>query len=95
MQKRIEDAIHRLDFKNDNQAFNKLNQLKAMSICADALINLAHRYAQLAEELAGKEEDVVRKKELLTIAEVCRQVPAHAPRNFRKPYRCTGLCISG
>jgi formate C-acetyltransferase len=84
LQKRIEDAIHRLDFKNDNQAFNKLNQLKAMSICADALINLAHRYAQLAEELAGKEEDVVRKKELLTIAEVCRQVPAHAPRNFRE-----------
>ena len=82
LQKRVEDAIRQLDFKNDHQAFSKRNQLKAMSICAGALINLSHRYTKLAEKLAEKEEDTVRKRELLAIAEVCRRVPAHTPRNF-------------
>lgn len=82
--KEIEQQIANLDYGKDSKAYQKLNQLKAMSICADAIILLAHRYANLAKEKAEQEQDDHRKKELLKIAQVCRQVPAHAPRNFQE-----------
>ncbi|HNR65000.1 MAG TPA: pyruvate formate lyase family protein, partial [Atribacterota bacterium] len=82
LKKKIEKNIDSLDFHNDSGAYQKLIQLRAMSICADAIVALANRYAQLAEKLAAREENLSRKKELHTISEVCRQVPAYAPRNF-------------
>ncbi len=80
----IEEQINHLDYKNDEQAYQKLNQLQAMSICCDAIIRLAERYAKLAEEKAKKEHNEQRKKELQDIARVCRQVPAYAPRDFHE-----------
>jgi len=82
LKEKIEKTIASLDFHQDKDAYQKLIQLKAMSICAEAIIALAHRYACLAEELSVKEKDVKRKEELLTISEVCRRVPAKAPGNF-------------
>ncbi len=80
----IKEEITRLDYLNDGQAYEKSNQLKAMAICAEAIISLAQRYARLAEEKAEREQDQKRKTELLKIAAVCWQVPAHAPRNFHE-----------
>ncbi|MDP7131976.1 MAG: pyruvate formate lyase family protein, partial [Planctomycetota bacterium] len=57
----------------------RLEQLKAMEICCDAIIQFANRHAERAEEIAQTEADTQRKTELLAIAEVCRHVPAHAP----------------
>ncbi len=82
LKNKIETAIKELDFHNDRDAYARLVQLKAMSICADAIIKLAYRYAELADKLALQEKDIHRKKELNTISEICRRVPAHAPRNF-------------
>ena len=82
LKEKIEKVTANLDFHNDREAYHKLIQLKAMSICADAIIALAHRYGKLAEELAAQEEDAFRKRELEAISEICYQVPAHAPRNF-------------
>ncbi len=82
LKEKIEKVIANLDFHNDREAYQKLVQLKAMSICADAIITLAHRYGKMAEELAAKEKDTFRKRELEIISEICYQVPAHAPRNF-------------
>lgn len=82
LQERIKNSIANLDYQNDSQALQKLTQLQAMSICAEAIISLANRYAQLAEELIKTEEDANRKEELITIAEVCRRVPAQFPRNL-------------
>jgi len=79
---KIKKVTANLDFHNDREAYQKLIQLKAMSICADAIIALAQRYGKLAEELAAQEEDAFRKRELEAISEICYQVPAHAPRNF-------------
>ncbi len=79
---RIADEINRLDFMNDVEATDKLEQLKAMDISCDATILFAERHAELAEELATKESNEKRKAELLKIAEVCRWVPANAPRSF-------------
>ena len=58
--------------------------LQAVMISCDAAIAYANRYADLAGELAAKESDAARKKELLTIAANCRHVPAQGARNFHE-----------
>jgi pyruvate formate-lyase/glycerol dehydratase family glycyl radical enzyme len=80
--KDIEESLAKLDFLNDPEAYKKREELIAMDICADALIHYAKRHAEKAENMAGKEKDPNRKKELLKIAKVCLCVPANAPRNF-------------
>ncbi len=71
-----------MDYFADRDAYAKQEELKAMSICADALIRFAERHAEKAQELAQSESDPQRQQELLHIADVCTYVPAHAPRNF-------------
>ncbi len=78
----IEEEIKNLDFLNDPEATDKQDELRAMSISCDAGIVFAERHADLAEKMAAEETNEQRKAELLKIAEVCRWVPAHAPRNF-------------
>jgi len=80
--KDIERSIKNLDSSNDPEAPKKREELKAMEICADALIMYAERHAEKARELAGKEKDPERKKELERIAENCSRVPARTPRDF-------------
>ncbi len=82
--KQINDHLESLDFMNDPEATDKSEQLKAMAITCDAIIIFANRHADLAEEKAQTETDETRKAELLKIAEVCRHVPANAPRNFHE-----------
>ncbi len=82
--KDIEDQLSTLDFINDLDAYSKQEELKAMSICADAIISFGKRHAEKALELGAKESSPERKKELEQIAEVCSHVPANAPRNFRE-----------
>jgi pyruvate formate-lyase/glycerol dehydratase family glycyl radical enzyme len=80
----IGDALKRLDFINDAEAAAKAEQLKAMDIACEAAIIFARRHADLARQLAVKQPDRLRQKELRQIAAVCDWVPAHAPRNFRE-----------
>jgi len=78
----IQRSLESLDYLNDPEAYVKQEELKAMAICADALIRFAERHAEKARELAQRETDPQRKKELERIAEICTHVPAHAPRDF-------------
>jgi pyruvate formate-lyase/glycerol dehydratase family glycyl radical enzyme len=78
----IQARLDSLDYLDDPQAYSKQETLKAMRICADALIRYAERHADLARELAQRERDPQRKTELERIADVCMHVPAHAPRDF-------------
>lgn len=80
--KDIKQHLEQLDFLNDLEAYDKQQQLRAMDICIDAVITYAKRHAEKALELAEKEKDSKRKKELVKIAEVCNHVPANAPRNL-------------
>ncbi len=82
LKQEIENNIEQLDYLNDPEATDKAEQWKAMAISCDAVIVFAERHADLAEELAAKESNPQRREELKRIAEVCRWVPAHAPRNF-------------
>lgn len=80
----IAAAIDKLDYFNDPEATDREEQLRAMSLSCDALIRLGERHAEKAEEMAREEKNPKRVAELLQIAEVCRWVPAHAPRSFRE-----------
>ncbi len=80
----IADALNRLDFINDPEATDKQQELQAMDISCDAAILFAERHAELAEKMAADETDEQRKAELLKIADVCRWVPAHAPRDLQE-----------
>lgn len=82
IKKEIADARAKLDFIGDPEATAKDEQLQGMEISCDAVIIFANRHAELAEKMAAEEKDPKRKAELLEIAEVCRHVPARAPRNF-------------
>ncbi|GGK43618.1 MULTISPECIES: trans-4-hydroxy-L-proline dehydratase [Flavobacteriaceae] len=80
----IQDQLDQLDFLNDPEATDRKEQLEGMKISCDAAIIFAERHATMAEAQANTETDEKRKKELLKIAEVCRWVPANAPRNFHE-----------
>ena len=79
---RIQKHIESLDFMNDPEATDKQEELQAMAISCDAAILFANRHADLADEMSMTEKDPKRAAELRRIAEVCRWVPAHAPRDF-------------
>ena len=78
----IKKSMGTLDFLNDSDAYEKMEELKGMEIAAQALIRYAERHAEKAKQLIGKEKNAKKKKELKKIAEVCARVPAHAPRDF-------------
>jgi formate C-acetyltransferase len=82
--RQINDHLAALDYLNDPEATDKAEELKAMDISCDAVILFAERHAELAEAMAGRERDPLRAAELRKIAEVCRRVPAHAPRSFHE-----------
>jgi formate C-acetyltransferase len=71
-----------LDYLNDPQAADRAEQLKAMEIACDAAVLFARRHAELADRMAEGEENPGREAELRRIAEVCRHVPARAPRDL-------------
>jgi formate C-acetyltransferase len=78
----IEKGLQSLDYLNDPEARGKSEELKAMSICADAIIRFAERYAEKAREITERESDPERRKELQRIVDVCSHVPKYAPRDF-------------
>ncbi|MBZ5668480.1 MAG: formate C-acetyltransferase/glycerol dehydratase family glycyl radical enzyme, partial [Acidobacteriia bacterium] len=82
LKEEVHARLRELDFLNDSDALRKLEELSAMSVAADAVMRFAERHAELAEQMAQAEPDPDRQAELRTIAEVCRRVPAHPPRNF-------------
>ncbi|HEV3202585.1 MAG TPA: trans-4-hydroxy-L-proline dehydratase [Bryobacteraceae bacterium] len=80
----VAESLARLDFFNDPRAYDKQQELKAMAVAADAVIRFAGRHAEAADGMAAVEPNPGRRTELERIAEVCRHVPAHAPRNFQE-----------
>ncbi len=83
-QEDIKASLAGLDYLHDPLAYEKQEELRAMDITAGAIVRYAERHAEKALDLANAEQDEKRKKELLQISQVCRRVPAHAPRNFRE-----------
>ena len=80
----IKYNLKTLDFCNDPEAFNKKEELKAMEIAAEALIIFANRHADALEKMAQEKTDPQETEELRQMVEICRYVPANAPRTFRE-----------
>jgi formate C-acetyltransferase len=90
--KEIAEAIKRLDWLHDPDAYDKREELHAMDIACDAVILFASRHASLAKQKAEQTADSARKKELLEIARVCKHVPACAPRTFHEALQYYWFC---
>ncbi len=84
LKEEIREAKSALDYYNDDQAFEKNEQLKAMEIACDAIIMYAQRYADELVRVAEAENDPGRRSELLEMAAVCRKVPAHPPESLHE-----------
>jgi formate C-acetyltransferase len=84
LKKEIDAAVEALDFFDDPEALDKREELKAMSIAADGLIAFALRHARELDRMARGEPDAARKKELRKMADICRWVPANAPRTVHE-----------
>ncbi len=82
--RQIAAEIEALDYLNDPEATDKFEELKAMDVSCDAVIVFAERHADLADKTAASESDPQRIAELQKISEVCRWVPANAPRTFHE-----------
>ncbi len=80
----IDSRLSELDYFNDAAALRKQEELRAMRLCAEAIMTFARRYADRAEDMARTESNPVRREELRMIAAVCRRVPAYAPRTFHE-----------
>lgn len=78
-----EEKLASLDLSNPED-LRKEAFLKAVVIADKAVIKLAQRYAEKAEQLAELETDSERKQELLNISQVCRHVPANPARTFNE-----------
>ncbi|HHW01299.1 MAG TPA: glycyl radical protein [Thermoanaerobacterales bacterium] len=79
----VEEKLAQLDEKDPagNRARDFYN---AAAIALKAAINFGKRYAKKARELAEREEDDVRKKELEEIAVICDRIPEQAPGSFHE-----------
>ena len=82
LQNEIEASLNTLDFLNDPEAYRKQEELRAMTVAAAAVVRFAERHADKALEMAEHQANPERRKELQRIVEICRRVPARAPRDF-------------
>jgi len=82
MKEDIRKSMEQLDYYNDPEAYDKMEELKAMDIAADSLLLFARRHSDKLRELAENEKDAKRKQELERMAAICQRVPAHAPETF-------------
>jgi len=82
LKEKIKNELDKIDSLNDRDSYSKKEELKAMSIACDAIINYSKRYVKLALEMADGETDEKKKADLLLIAENCKVVPAHRPQTF-------------
>ena len=78
-----EEELINLRFTNADEV-RKADFLKSVIVANKAIVRLAHRFADLAAEMASSEGDPVRKQELERIAETCRWVPGNAARTLRE-----------
>lgn len=80
----IQEQLHKLDFFQDPEAWDKQQELLAMEISCKAIIHYAERHAEELERRMGEETDVQRRTELREMVRICRKVPAHAPESLHE-----------
>lgn len=76
---------------NGEEYVDKMDELTAMAVTLEAAINWGKRYAALARDLADREQDPTRKKELERIAGHCGWIPENPARTFAEALQCYWL----
>jgi pyruvate formate-lyase/glycerol dehydratase family glycyl radical enzyme len=79
--KDAEEELRSLRY-TDADAVKKGDFLRSVLIAFPAIVRTAKRFGDLAAEMAAKETDLSRKKELERIAETCHWVPGNPARTF-------------
>ena len=77
------EALAKLDFA-DADYVQKTNFLEAVIESCEAVIEYARRYSRLARDLAGKETNPDRRRELEVIAKNCAHVPEFGATTFHE-----------
>ncbi|MBN2072926.1 MAG: formate C-acetyltransferase/glycerol dehydratase family glycyl radical enzyme [Actinobacteria bacterium] len=78
---KAENEKGKYNYDNDCDR-EKIEFLESVIISAGAVINFARRYSKLAKNMAGRQKDAGRKKELLRISEICNKVPENPSGSF-------------
>ena len=76
-------ALDKLDF-SDAEYVRRTNFLEAVIESCEAVIEYARRYSRLARELAAKEGNPERRRELEKIAKNCARVPEFGATSFHE-----------
>ncbi|WMM25152.1 formate C-acetyltransferase/glycerol dehydratase family glycyl radical enzyme [Tissierella sp. MB52-C2] len=64
------------------QDLKKKDFYESIIITSEGIVTLAKRYSKKAKEMAMKENNDLRKIELLNISEICNNIPENPPTNF-------------
>ena len=88
-----EEVEHKRGCPEENM--EKIEVLEGIIIALEGMITFARRHAALAREMAAKEKNPQRKKELQEIAEVCDWVPANPARSFREALQSYWFVVIG
>lgn len=84
IRKEAQDRIDSLNPFDEENNFEKLAFLKSVVIVCRALVAYAKRYSDLAREMAQKETNKERARELTAIADICGKVPGEPAATFRE-----------
>lgn len=79
--KEAQEALKQLNIADEDYA-KRARFLEAVIITSKAAIKYARRYAELAMNMAQECKDRTRKKELITIAQNCANVPEYGATSF-------------
>ncbi|MDD4847417.1 MAG: glycyl radical protein [Bacteroidales bacterium] len=78
----IDNQIKR--FTKTDETADRLNELQAMKIAAQSMIDYAQRHAATLQLKLNVCNDTKRMEELCEMIQICQRVPAHAPQTFQE-----------
>lgn len=81
IRREVEEALSKLDDAHAGD-LEKMFFLRSELLVCEGIVTLANRHADLAQEMASKCGDPIRKAELEKISAVCRRVPEHPATSF-------------
>ena len=81
------------DFAADPDAYDKREELRAMAIACEAVDPIRTPACGTGRRDGGHPAQIrARRRELMKIADVCRHVPAHGPRDFHEALQAYWFC---
>lgn len=67
---------------------------EAVQLSLSGILSYAANLSKLARDTSQKENDPIRKEELLKMSEVCKKVPAQKPTTFREATNAIWICAA-